>query len=160
MEEPTLEMLSKEFGLIIFKHCFPVSDILEDTGLSDIDSDRKSIENYKLQYNALKAKMLEFPNTKFLIWTGAALVKNATTEENAKRMREFVDWLKNEWEQEGDNIYLWDFYELETEGGLYLKDEYAENANNSHPNKKFAERVAPIFAQKIVDVLKLKNNDN
>jgi hypothetical protein len=81
------------------------------------------------------------------------LVKNATTEENAKRMREFVNWLKNEWEQEGDNIYLWDFYELETEGGLYLKDEYTENPNNSHPNKQFAERVAPVFAEKIVELL-------
>ena len=52
-----------------------------------------------------------------------------------------------------DNIFLWDFYELETEGGLYLKPEYATSPTNSHPNKDFAQKVAPYFCQRIVDVI-------
>jgi hypothetical protein len=53
----------------------------------------------------------------------------------------------------GDHIYIWDFYELETEGGLYLKQDYAEAAGNSHPNASFSATVAPLFAQRVVDVI-------
>ncbi len=157
MEEPTLEMLTKEYGLIIWKHCFPVSSIVEDTGKPDINSDKKTLENYKLQYNALKSKMHEFPDTKFIVWTGAALVQEVTDEESAKRMKEFVDWVKNEWNKEGDNIFLWDLYGLETEGELYLKEENAASSKDSHPNKSFSEKAAKLFAQRVVDVFGLIN---
>ncbi|MEZ5198192.1 MAG: hypothetical protein R2764_17925 [Bacteroidales bacterium] len=152
-EEPTLEFLSQEYDFIIFKHCFPVSDIIEDIGEPDINSAEKRTENYKLQYMALRNKMLEFPDTKFMVWTGAAQVKNKTNPDNAKRARDFFNWVKYEWDQPNDNIYLWDFFELETEGGLYLKDENARNANDSHLNNGFAEKVAPLFCQRIVDII-------
>ncbi len=153
MEEPTLEMLTKENDLIIFKHCFPVGYIEEDTGTPNIDSPEKRIENYKLQYAALKEKMLQFPENKFLIWTGAANVKSKTTPEYAQRTKTFFDWVINEWDTEGDNIFLWDFFALETEGGLYLTDENARNSENSHPNKKFSEEASELFCQRIVDVI-------
>lgn len=152
-EEPTLEILSQKYDFIIFKHCFPVSMIQEDIGNPDINSRERRIENYKLQYRALKEKLLEFPNTKFLVWTGAALVKSKTNEAQAKLTKEFFNWVRNVWDTENDNIFLWDFYELETEGGLYLKDEYAVNSGNSHPSEKFAGRVAPLFCQRIVDII-------
>jgi len=60
-EESTLEILTKEYDFIIFKHCFPVSRIEKDNGNPDINSKEKRIENYKLQYIALKEKMLQFP---------------------------------------------------------------------------------------------------
>lgn len=154
MEEPTLEMLTKEYGLIIWKHCYPVSNIGKDTGTPNIDSQERRLENYKLQYDALKKKMHEFPKTKFLVWTGATHVKANTEEEKAMRMQKFVDWVKNDWNEEGDNIFIWDFYGLETEGGLYLKEEYAESPTNSHPNKAFSKKTSGVFAQKIVDVFK------
>ena len=153
MNEPTLEILTKQYNLIIFKHCFPVSNILQDINQPDINSSEKRIENYKLQYLALKQKLNEFPNTKFLIWTGAALVENHTTKENASRAKAFFDWVKNEWDSPDDNIYIWDFYGLETEGGLFLKTEYAEGLKDSHPNQSFAKRVSPLFCQRIVDVI-------
>ena len=152
MEEPTLEILTKEYEMIIFKHCYPVSNILEDTGMPDIDSDIKRLENYKLQYNALKQKIHEFPQNKFIIWTPAAKVEKSITPEEAQRTREFHSWIINEWDEKGDNIYIWDFYNYETEGGLYLKNEYAASVEDSHPNKQFAGRVAPLFAQFIIDV--------
>ena len=151
--EPTLEMLTRDYDLIVFKHCFPVGAIDEDTGAPDVASSEKRIENYVLQYEALKKKMHEFPGTKFLVWTGAALVRQATDEARALRTKRFFDWVKNEWDEPGDNIFLWDFYGLETEGGLYLKDEYAESPTNSHPNKKFAKTAAPLLCQRMVDVL-------
>ena len=153
MDEPTLEILTKIYDIIIFKHCFPVSRISEDTGLPDINSDVKRIENYILQYNALKDKMHEFPNNKFIIWTPAVNTKNLMSEEEAVRTRQFYDWMINSWDEKGDNINIWDFYKYETEGGLFLADKNASGPDNSHPNKEFSAKTAPVFCKFIIDVL-------
>ncbi|MDB4349514.1 hypothetical protein OAA99_01010 [Omnitrophica bacterium] len=153
MGEPTLEILTRQYDVIIWKHCFPVSDIEMDVGEPDINSADKRIENYKLQYAALKKKMRQFPDTRFIVWTGAAQAKNATSEEYARRARAFFHWVKTEWDKPGDNIYIWDFYELETEGGLYLKNRYAMNPYDSHPNEDFSRKVAPLLGRKVVDVI-------
>jgi len=153
LEEPTLEMLTQDYDVIVWKHCYPVSDIQPDTGSPSISSSTKKIENYKLQYEALKNKMREFPQTRFIVWTGAALVQGATTEDKGRRARAFFEWVKNEWDEPGDNIYIWDFFELETEGGFYLKNEYAEGVNNSHPNSDFSRRVALHLCNRIIDVI-------
>ncbi len=150
--EPTLEMLTREYDIIILKHCYPVSNILEDTGKPDIDSDVKRLENYRLQYNALKKKMHEFPDNKFIVWTPTVHVKNRISEDEAIRTQQFYRWMKDEWNEKGDNIYIWDFYKYETEGGLYLKDNYATGVNNSHPNKEFGARLAPLFSKFIIEV--------
>ncbi len=157
-EEPTLEMITKKYDVVILKHCYPVADIKEDTGEPDVNSDIKRLENYKVQYEALKEKMKEFNQTKFIVWTIAALVEKSTNEEMASKAKEFYNWVKDEWDEKGDNIFLWDFYELETEGGLYLKNEYAKNLENSHPSIAFSETVAPYFCQRIVDVIEGKGD--
>lgn len=152
-EEPTLEILTTKYNVIVFKHCFPVSEIIPDTIAPNINSNIRTVTNYKLQYNALKEKLHQFPQNKFIIWTPTAHVKSNTNEEEALRAKDFSNWIKTEWDVKGDNIYLWDFRELEVEGGLYLKDSYADSPTNSHPNKKFAERVAPFFCQRTVDII-------
>ena len=59
----------------------------------------------------------------------------------------------DEWDLPGDNIHLWDLYSLETEGGLYFKDEYASSASDSHPNGEFAGRAVQLFFNRIIDVI-------
>ncbi|MCK4624483.1 MAG: hypothetical protein KAV00_04175 [Phycisphaerae bacterium] len=151
--EPTLEMLTRKYEIIIFKHCFPVTSIEADTGRPDVASGTKRIENYKLQYAALKKKMRLFPKTRFIVWTGAVQVKNDMDKATAMRAKAFFDWVRNKWDEKGDNIYLWDFYQLQTDGGLYLKGQYAQAAADSHPNEKFSKTVAPYFCRRIVDVI-------
>ena len=153
MDEPTLEILTKTYDVIVFKHCYPVSNILPDTGFADADSEEKRVENYKLQYNALKNKMHEFPNTKFIIWTPAVLKKTQLAEDEARRTNLFYKWMIEEWDEKGDNIFIWDFYKYETEGGLFLLDEYSEGPANSHPNRKFSARISPLFCKFIIDVI-------
>jgi hypothetical protein len=153
MEEPTLELLTKQYQVIIFKHCFPVSNIQPDQDSANIDSDYKSIANYKLQYAALRDKLHEFPDTKFIIWTGAAQVKSAVSEYEAMRAKEFFRWVVEEWDLPGDNVHIWDLYNLETEGGLYFKEEYATSSDDSHPNNKFAGMAARLIFNRIVDVI-------
>ena len=153
MKEPTLEYLTGKYDIIVFKHCYPVSSLKPCPGEPSVESEFKCPENYKLQYAALKEKMHSFPDCRFLVWTGAALVKGATDEESAKRARSFFEWVRDQWDQKGDNIYIWDFFELETEGGLYLKDEYARSSTNSHPSESFARKVAPLFCRRLIDVM-------
>jgi hypothetical protein len=153
MGEPTLEMLTKQYKMIIFKHCYPVSGLKSDTSNINIDAPEKTIENYKIQYIALKQKLLQFPDTKFIVWTGAVMTQSQMSEANAELAKSFFQWVRTNWDTPNDNIYLWDFYSLETDSGLYLKPEYAVEPNNSHPNKDFSKKTAPLFCQRIVDVI-------
>jgi hypothetical protein len=152
-EEPTLEILTKKYNVIIFKHCFPVSSIKPDSTNPDINSEEKTLANYKLQYSALKKKLLEFPDTKFILWTPTALVESKTTKEEAERANEFSEWVKTVWDIKGDNIFLWDFRQLQVEDGLYFQNKYAVSDNDSHPNSKFSGTVALNLCRRIVDVI-------
>jgi hypothetical protein len=158
MEEPTLEMLTMDYQVIIFKHCYPVSSIEPDQDSADIHSHLHTVSNYKLQYNALKEKLRTFPDTKFILFTGVVQVKANLTEEEALRTREFFNWVREEWDQPGDHIYLWDLYSLQTEGGLYFKDEFAVSPRDSHPNKEFAGRVVELLFNRITDVIENDGN--
>lgn len=160
MEEPTLEMLTTDYDVIVFKHCFPVSNILPNDSVSDINSDKKTIGNYTLQYQALKEKLHSFGNTKFIIWTGAALTKASTTEESALRAREFFDWVVNEWDEPGDNIFVWDFRKLQVGEGLYLPDEKAKNAWDSHLDPDFGELAAHEFTKYLIEVANTNISSN
>lgn len=152
MKEPTLEILTKKYDIIVMKHCFPVSNIQADATNPNIDSDYKSLANYKLQYIALRNKMHEFTNKKFIVWTGAAQVKSQITEAEAKRAREFFDWVKNVWDQPNDNIFIWDFYSLQTQGELYFKEDLSAGINDSHPSLSFAESAANNFVEFLIAI--------
>lgn len=158
MEEPTLEILTREYQVIIFKHCFPVCNIQPDIDTADIDSDIKTISNYKMQYLALREKLHEFPETKFILFTGATQVMANMSKEEARRSQEFFNWVINEWDQPDDNIYLWDLYNLQTEGGLYFKDEFAVSTSDSHPNGRFARKAVKLLFNRIIDVIENDGN--
>jgi hypothetical protein len=96
--------------------------------------------------------MHSFPNTRFIVWTGAARKAAETDADSAARARAFFTWVKTVWDEPGDNIFIWDFYELETEGTNYMLDAHAEAAD-SHPNSAFGSTVAPYLGQRIVDVI-------
>ena len=80
-------------------------------------------------------------------------MQRSTTEEKALRARAFFAWVKGTWDQPGDNIFVWDLYALETEGGLYLQPGNAASPDDSHPSEAFAQRAAPLFCQRIVEVI-------
>lgn len=150
-KELNLDQIAANFDVIIFKHCFPVSEIKADTGKPDISSSRKSLENYKLQYSALRDRMLQFPGKKFIVWTGAALSEDSTTPEQAARSKEWADWVRKEWDKSGDNIFIFDFEQLETEGGLYLK--YPSSNKDSHPDTNLSKTAASEFVKRIIEVI-------
>ncbi|HEX3047629.1 MAG TPA: hypothetical protein VHY08_22950 [Bacillota bacterium] len=149
--EDNLDGLASQYQVIVWKHCFPVSQIEESSAPGDVASEQKTIANYKLQYNALKAKMRSFSNNIFIVWTGAVCKQGEIDVGQAQRTKDFFDWVRSTWDESGDNIFLWDFYYWETDGtSLYLKDEYA---TDSHPNTAFNQRVAPYFCRRVVNVI-------
>ncbi len=154
MEEPTLEMLTQEYDIIVFKHCFPVSNIVEDDGNPDINSEVKTLANYKLQYNALKEKLKEYPDTKFVVWTGAALLEISTNEGDAKRADAFFKWVRTEWDEPDDNISVFDFRSIETDGGIYLEPGFSKDPSwDSHPNRKVSAIAAKQFVDHLIQLI-------
>jgi len=157
--QETLEMITARYQVVVFKHCFPVSAIGPDEGPADVSSSKKTLANYKAQYAAIKPKLRSFASTRFLVWTGAALTRTAMRsdhggdDDTARRSRAFASWVKSTWDEPGDNVFVFDFYELETEGGIYMQDKHAVSPRDPHPNERFARTVAPQLAQRIVDVI-------
>ncbi len=152
--ELNLDQIAAQYDVIVFKHCFPVSEIQPDTGSPDISSSDQRLENYKAQYTALKQRLLQFPAKKFIVWIGAVDQRGAGFDETSgepQRAKAFFDWVKQVWNTPGDNIFVWDFAQLETEGTLYNR--YPENSGDNHPNTLICSMVAPYFAFRAIDVI-------
>ena len=149
-----MDNLVQNYDVIIYKHCYPGSDILADTGSPDISSDRKSLENYKLQYRALRDLMDKYPDTIFILWTLPPRRESETNAANAARATQFSEWVKNEFLTEDGkshpNIYIFDYRSITVGPDNFLADEYVGDSS-SHPNDAGNNAAGPLFAQFIVD---------
>lgn len=152
--QATLEQLVPSYDVIVWKNCFVASDMLPDEAVPSVDSNTKTVANYKLQFDALKGKMHQFPETKFVVWTLPPNVEGATNPTEARYAQEISEWMKESWDEPGDNIYLWDFRSISADDqGHYLRPEYAMSPTDSHPNPTLAGEAAPLFGQRLVDVI-------
>ena len=97
--------------------------------------------------------MNAFPTKKFILWTGAARTLAESNTASGQRARDFFHWVKTTWDITGDNIFVWDFFELETEGTNFLKVGYSSAGGDSHPKASFCTTVAPYLGTRIVDVI-------
>ncbi len=158
-----LESMLNKYDIVIFKHCFPGADVLPDIPNPSISSDVKCLANYKLQYRALRDKMSNFSNKKFVVWTLAPrhrLYAPAQSAARAARAREFVNWVKDEWlTEDGEdhsNIFIFDFFNIVAESDPNppngqvncLKYEYEKShtGSDSHPNQLANEVAGEAFA--------------
>lgn len=152
-----LQQYVNQYDMIVFKHCFPGSDIREDTGNPDINSDRKSLENYKLQYKALRDRFDKYPEAKFLIMTipPRHRLHSSATPERAARANGFGEWVQNEYLSENGshpNIAVFDFRTLLIDSIGYLKYEYElfHNDDDCHPNELANQTICPLFFDAII----------
>ncbi len=155
-EQPTLEQIAADFDVIVWKDCYTTAGMVANDGSPRADSDAKTLANYKLQYNALKAKMNSMPERKFIVWTTPPKANGDTNAEAAKLTTQFVSWVKKDWDVPGDNIFLWDYNALAMEGstdGLFPRSGYSVSDTDSHPSKETAKAAAPRMAQRIFDVV-------
>jgi hypothetical protein len=151
--ELTLEQLVQRYDVIVFKHCYSASAVQDADNNPLVSSVIKTVANYKLQYAALKARLDQFPSTKFILWTGAMRTQATSWPSAAAGYQEFLTWVLNTWDRPNDHIYMWDFATLETGGGLYMLDSHAISTTDPHPNTSFSAEMAPLLAKRIIDVI-------
>jgi len=136
-----------QFDIIIFKKCFPTSQIESDIKL----------ENFKNSYLNIKNFIDSYPDKLFIIMTQPPLRSEVTNAENANRARNLSNWLQSiDFIGGKKNIKVFDFFAL-------LADENGENQNmlkreyapwfyrDSHPNIYANKTVATIFANFIAN---------
>jgi hypothetical protein len=161
-QEPSFVELVANYNVVIMKHCFPSSDVLEDMGKADPTSPRRSLENYKAIYRLLRDKFDKSPDTLFIVWTLPPKHRlfepsEGSKDENAARATAFSQWLKRDFLSEGGshpNIYIWDFRDLVVDPNTnFLKYEYesSHESPDSHPNELANNETGPKFAQFILD---------
>ncbi len=135
--------------VIIFKSCFPASNIASDGQL----------EQYKTWYLGMRDVMDRYPDHIFIVVTPPPLNPAATTPEVAARARAFADWLKSDDFLAGHpNVFTFDFFDLLAEGDPtapdhnMLRAEYRDG-EDSHPNRLANETIGPLFADFIIEAV-------
>ncbi len=150
--QATLDQLARDWDVVVVKNCFTTSHMEPDPVGAAASPARRTPTNYRRQMTDLKAVMREFDRTKFLVWTPPPLVAAATSPAAAALTDEYAAWLREEWDEPGDNIYLWDFRAIAASGGC-LRPEYATSPTDSHPSAELAAIAAPMFVRRLVDVI-------
>ncbi|MBN2391123.1 MAG: hypothetical protein JXR84_10375, partial [Anaerolineae bacterium] len=134
--------------VIVFKSCFPASNITSD----------EQLEQYKAWYLGIRDVMDAHIDRIFVVMSPPPLNPAATTLEAAARARAFADWLTSDEYLSGHpNVYAFDFFGYLAEDdpaspeANMLKAEYRPEGEDSHPNQVANTTVGPIFAKAVMD---------
>jgi hypothetical protein len=134
--------------VIIFKSCF--------TPTNHIGSD-KQLEQYKAWYLEMREVMDSHPEKIFIVLTAPPLNPAETNPEEARRARDFADWLKSDEFLAGySNIFTFDFFNYLAEENSSLEDynmlraEYRNEAD-SHPNQLANQTIGPLFVEFVIE---------
>jgi hypothetical protein len=135
--------------VIVFKSCFPASNITSD----------EQLQGYKSYYLAMRDVMDQHPDKLFVVMSPPPLNPAETNAEAATRARAFADWLKSgEYLNGHANAVTFDFFDSLAESDPALPDHnmlrQAHRAGtDSHPNQVANETVAPLFVDFIVQAI-------
>lgn len=132
--------------VIVFKSCFPNSNITSDAQL----------EQYRSWYRGMRDVMDQHPDHVFIVVTPPPLNPAATTPEAAERARAFANWLSSQEFLAGHpNIFTFDLFDALAESdpaapdANMLREAYREG-EDSHPNTLANETIGARFADFIV----------
>jgi hypothetical protein len=135
--------------VIVFKSCFPASNITSD----------EQLKQYKSYYLAMRDVMDQHPDKLFVVMSPPPLNPAETDAEAATRARVFADWLKSaEYLNGHANVVTFDFFDSLAESDPALPDHnmlrqaYRAGAD-SHPNQVANETVAPLFVDFIINAI-------
>jgi len=133
--------------VIVFKSCFPTSNITSD----------EQLEQYQDWYLAMRNAMDSHPDRVFIVMSPPPLNPAATTPEAATRARAFADWLTSDAYLDGHaNVFAFDLFDHLAEGDpgapdySMLRAEYRAG-EDSHPNQVANEVVGPVFADSVME---------
>lgn len=135
--------------VIVFKSCFPVSDITSD----------EQLETYKSYYIGVRSTMDKHRDKVFIVVTPPPLNPAETGAPAAVRARAFADWLKSDDYLGGrQNVFTFDLFDQLAENNPAAPDHnmlraaYREG-DDSHPNRRANELIGPSFADFIVQAV-------
>ena len=131
----------RENDIIMFKSCFPNSDIVGDgVEPGDPAGGEKTLANYRATFAALKEEFSGYPDKLFIYVTSPPLVPSETTADRAGRARQFTDWISGEFASEYkqvtglNNLLVFNLFDVLADDGDYLRAEYRRSEHDSHPN--------------------------
>lgn len=131
----------KENDIIMFKSCYPNSDIVSEGAKSgDPYSEQRTMSNSKAVLDSLQAIFAEHPDKIFIYVTAPPLNRDRTNLENAKRAREFNNWVKNDFlnsykeQTDLNNLFVFDLFDILADSDNVLDSRFVIRENDSHPN--------------------------
>lgn len=149
--------------VVVVKHCYPASALVEDDGKVDPSQDIRTLANYQAYYRALRDRLRQHEETLFVFWTLPPLHPLAGEEpgraERARRAQRFSEWLAGEFLTEDPqlvNAAIFDVRALWADPVTqFLKAEFQLDPkdDDSHPNAKANDLAGPAFAQFLVDAI-------
>jgi hypothetical protein len=130
----------KPHDIVMFKSCFPASDIKDDAML----------KNYQKWYLSLLPTFKNHPDILFIAMSTPPLVSQATTSDRAARARTWAKWITTEYAKNVKNVKVFDLF-----GALAilegnpdqntLASQFAAAKDDSHPTPAGAQAVTRMF---------------
>lgn len=135
-----------QYDAIIFKSCFPVSNIESD----------EQLDEYKSYYLSIRDRIDEFPDTLFIIVTQPPQIPADTDRDAATRARAFSDWLASDEFLSGHpNVFTFNFFDqLADPSNNMLRKQYRTSEDDAHPNERANEAVAPVFCDFVDEAIR------
>lgn len=114
------------YAIIIFKSCFPASDITSD----------EMLEEYKGYYNQLYSVYQNHPDKLFVPMSTPPLLSASTTADASRRALDFEEWLIGEYvdNYQGKNLAPFGLHSLLSDNAGYLASEFIVEGGDDHPN--------------------------
>ncbi len=126
------------FDVIIFKSCFPNSNIVDEAMLRD----------YQTYFLAIRDVIDQHPDKLFIAFTTPPLVPNETTLDNAARAGRWSTYLTSDEYLAGHpNLAVFDFFNALADSDGYLRAEYRADEWDSHPNERANATVGPLLVE-------------
>ena len=128
--------LLMQYDVIVFKSCFPVSNIGDDGQLAA----------YRSHYLSIRDTVDQYPEKLFVVVTQPPQVPNNTDDDEAQRARMFTDWLaSDEYLEEHPNLVTFNFFDLLANEDHVLRSEYRVDPWDAHPNEAANREIGPVF---------------
>ncbi len=118
--------LLDSYDIIIFKSCFPASDI---------DSDAE-LEDYREWYNQLYSVYENHQDKLFVPMSTPPLLQENTTAAAALRSLDFENWLLTDYKNDysGSNLAPFGLHSLLSDSAGYLAADFIADPGDDHPN--------------------------
>jgi hypothetical protein len=125
-----------QYDVIVFKSCFPVSNI----------GDNAQLEEYKSYYLSIRERMDQYPDKMFVIVTQPPEIPADSSPDAAARARAFADWLSSDEYVSGHaNVFVYDFFGQLAGSDNFLRAEYRTDESDAHPNELANHTIGPLF---------------